>query len=319
VKKLNSWLLAFALVTFSGFAVAGLETGDYIDDLVITNPLSSDDPSQGDDHLRFIKKTVTQSLPGITGAVTSTHTELNLLDGVTSTTGELNILDGVTADKDEINVLDGVTGGTVTASKALVVDGSSALDALTVTLVGATSVLDDGVTATTQAAWDSSNKPATTAFVAGAVDNYVLIEDQKASGTHGGTFTQGDWRTRAFNTEVSDTNNYATLSSNRITLTAGTYIFRASAPALHVASHKIRLQNVTTPETIGVGTTEHNYTSNSSMNRSSASGRFTIVASQELEIQHYCDNTASDNGYGEAADFGVVEVYSRIEFWKVAE
>jgi len=40
-------------------------------------------------------------------AVTSTATELNILDGVTSTTAELNILDGVTATASELNILDG--------------------------------------------------------------------------------------------------------------------------------------------------------------------------------------------------------------------
>ena len=43
-------------------------------------------------------------------AVTSTATELNLLDGVTATTAELNILDGVTSTAAELNLLDGVSG-----------------------------------------------------------------------------------------------------------------------------------------------------------------------------------------------------------------
>jgi len=42
-------------------------------------------------------------------SVTSTATELNILDGVTSTTAELNILDGVTSTAAELNILDGVT------------------------------------------------------------------------------------------------------------------------------------------------------------------------------------------------------------------
>jgi hypothetical protein len=42
-------------------------------------------------------------------AVTSTATELNLLDGVTATTAELNILDGVTSTAAELNALDGIT------------------------------------------------------------------------------------------------------------------------------------------------------------------------------------------------------------------
>lgn len=41
--------------------------------------------------------------------VTSTATELNILDGVTATASELNILDGVTATTTELNYVDGVT------------------------------------------------------------------------------------------------------------------------------------------------------------------------------------------------------------------
>jgi hypothetical protein len=66
----------------------GLETFNFIDSLNASNPVGSTDPkSQGDNHLRGIKSTLLSSFPGITGAVTSTHTELNYLDGVTGVTG----------------------------------------------------------------------------------------------------------------------------------------------------------------------------------------------------------------------------------------
>jgi len=57
-------------------------------------------------------------------AVTSTATEINLLDGVTATTSELNILDGVTASAADINLIDGITNGTVIASKAIITDSN---------------------------------------------------------------------------------------------------------------------------------------------------------------------------------------------------
>jgi hypothetical protein len=49
--------------------------------------------------------------------VTSTSTELNILDGVTSTAAELNILDGVTSTTAELNILDGVTSTTAELNK----------------------------------------------------------------------------------------------------------------------------------------------------------------------------------------------------------
>lgn len=70
----------------------GLEVGTYISDLVATNPVhASDDVSVGDDHIRLLKSTILATFPSITGAVSSTHTELNYLDGVTGVTGSGNL------------------------------------------------------------------------------------------------------------------------------------------------------------------------------------------------------------------------------------
>lgn len=81
----------------------------YIDDLVNTNPTATDDVSEGDDHIRGIKNVLGNTFQNITGPITATQAELNLLDGVTATTAELNILDGVTATTAELNYCDGVT------------------------------------------------------------------------------------------------------------------------------------------------------------------------------------------------------------------
>ena len=61
-------------------------------------------------------------------AVTSTATEINLLDGVTATTAELNILDGVTSTAAELNILDGVTS---TATELNIMDGGTSASATT--------------------------------------------------------------------------------------------------------------------------------------------------------------------------------------------
>jgi hypothetical protein len=55
----------------------GLETGDYITDLVPSNPLGTDPKSEGDDHIRLTKKTVQQSWPNINAPVTLTPEQLN--------------------------------------------------------------------------------------------------------------------------------------------------------------------------------------------------------------------------------------------------
>ena len=55
----------------------GLETGDYISDLVETNPLGTDPVSQGDDHIRLIKSILKSQFPNLDAAVTATPDELN--------------------------------------------------------------------------------------------------------------------------------------------------------------------------------------------------------------------------------------------------
>ena len=70
-----------------------LESTTYIDGLVTTNPTGTDPRSQGDDHIRLVKSTIRSTFPNVSGAMTATHTELNLIDGYTGTTAELNYND----------------------------------------------------------------------------------------------------------------------------------------------------------------------------------------------------------------------------------
>lgn len=62
----------------------GLETVQYIDDFVVTNPTPQDKRREGDDHLRRIKLGVKNTFPNLNGPVTATPTELNYTVGVTS-------------------------------------------------------------------------------------------------------------------------------------------------------------------------------------------------------------------------------------------
>lgn len=141
-----------------------LETGTYTSDLVSTNPTSSDPKSQGDDHIRLIKSTVKATLPNLTGAMTSSHTELNILDGATLSTSELNILDGVTSSAAELNILDGATLDVTELNRLDGITGpAAAKDGETYT--GAHNFTGAVTTAATQTAGDATTKVATTAFV----------------------------------------------------------------------------------------------------------------------------------------------------------
>ena len=56
-----------------------LETATTINQLVTSNPADTDSEGQGGAHLRLIKSTLQATFPNVTGAVTPTHTALNLL------------------------------------------------------------------------------------------------------------------------------------------------------------------------------------------------------------------------------------------------
>ena len=144
---------------------------------------------------------------------------------------------------------------------------------------------------------------------------FLHLQDQKISGTEGGGFTSGAWRTRVLNTEVTDTIG-STLSSNQFTLPAGTYYFEASAPAFSVGRHLSRLQNITDTTTTLLGTSEVTASSTSVVTRSFVNGQFTIADTKTFELQHRCQATNGTNGFGGATGFDT-EVYAEVRVWKV--
>jgi hypothetical protein len=145
---------------------------------------------------------------------------------------------------------------------------------------------------------------------------YILIRDEKAQNTAGGTFTSGAWRTRDLNTEVFDTNNLASVASNQITLAAGTYEAFITCPVSQVARHQARLYNTSDSAVLLLGTSEFAYPSGGVQNCSTIRGRFTIAASKVLEVQHRCETTESGNGFGFEANFDT-EIYTVVELRKV--
>ncbi len=144
---------------------------------------------------------------------------------------------------------------------------------------------------------------------------YILVRDEQTQNTNGGTFTSGAWRTRTLNTEVSDTGGDCSLSSNQITLSAGTYRARIIAPAYKCNRHQARLFNVTDTAVVLLGTSEWGSSIGDNANSSSIIGRFTIGASKALEVQHQCGTTEATDGFGVASNF-TTEVYTVVELWK---
>lgn len=147
---------------------------------------------------------------------------------------------------------------------------------------------------------------------------YMNVVDEKANGTAGGSFSQLGWRTRDLNKIRTNTITGASLASNQITLPAGDYFVRAEAPAYAgVNSHKCKLRNITDSTDLIIGLNAENNISSGTINTSTLFGRISLAASKVLELQHYCDTTVNTNGFGIPMSFGVSEIYSQIEIYKL--
>tara|TARA_B110000037_G_C17013726_1_gene462381 strand:- start:644 stop:1099 length:456 start_codon:yes stop_codon:yes gene_type:complete len=141
-----------------------LESTTYINGLVATNPAGTDARSQGDDHIRMVKSAVKATFPNITGAVTATHTELNLIDGVTATTAELNYVDGVTSNvQTQLNAKSPLASPTFTGTPA----------------------------APTASAGTNTTQVATTAFVEADVTAHAAFRSSQTVYGHAKIYTSG--------------------------------------------------------------------------------------------------------------------------------
>lgn len=153
----------------------------------------------------------------------------------------------------------------------------------------------------------------------GSTTPYFKITDTKASGTDGGTFTSGSFSTRTLNTIDSDPSSIlVSLSSNQFTLPAGTYQFNITAPAFNVTRHKAVLYNATAGANALIGTAQYSSASPGlGMNQSIICGVVTIAVQSSFEVRHRCETTAATTGLGVASSFGVSEVYTTVQGWRL--
>jgi len=156
------------------------------------------------------------------------------------------------------------------------------------------------------------------AFVLAAQDRRatMIVQDKRASGTDGGTFNSGSWATRDLNTTLINNINGASLSSNQVTLPAGTYEITGRAGATGVNLHKIRLNPISgTMFTAIIGTNENTTSGGTSTDVttwSSATGIVSLTATTVFELQHRCSTTQATIGRGVAVTFGVDELYAEV-------
>jgi len=150
---------------------------------------------------------------------------------------------------------------------------------------------------------------------------YVKVADIKSKSTHGGAASAG-WQTRVLNTEVTDTAGIATLSSNQVTLPAGTYDCFITAPAHKVDQHHAVLWNDTDSSLVISGSSEHSANTDAIQTTSVIRGQFTLAASKALTVRHYATNASSSylgvaTNANDPGGTSMDEVYTVAEFWKV--
>lgn len=251
------------------------------------------------------------------GATTSTSTTLEVTQTSNRTitfpdaTGTLTTLGG-TEPLTNKTITDSTNN--VTARALFSNSGANTVSAFTAANPTSGQVLT--ATSATTATWQTP--------VVGANTNTWVISDVKAAGTNGGTFTQGAWRIRDLNTLSKPSGAgtevqlaVAPASANQLRIEDGTYWVYGEVPGDGVDEHKARLRNITD------GTTEINGTSiDTRTNRTCPSTLmgYLVVSSgpKVYEIQHQCVDTRVNVGFGVAAGFGTVEVYTRINFVKIA-
>lgn len=205
----------------------------------------------------------------------------------------------------------GTASTTAAAARTALGLGTAAVEDVG-TAIGEVVVLEDVGGNPALPAVDASQLTGITGLI--SLSNLVVLQDQKASGTAGGTLTGGAYQTRVLNTEVNDTGGLCTLAANQFTLSAGDYLVFASAQAIAVGDHRLRIQNITGGTTLVEGNNAH---SSDKASPAVLLGAFTVAAGQSLELQHRSEGTRSTDGYGQPLSTGAVERYATVLLLKI--
>lgn len=142
------------------------------------------------------------------------------------------------------------------------------------------------------------------------------VREELLPGTTGGTSSSGTWNTRAMNTTVRNIIG-ASLSSNKITLPAGSYSIEASAPSYTTGNHRLRLYNETNGTTICLGQNMTSGGADTTMTPATLKYEFTVSASQLLRLDHYTQNGVT-NGLGYPSNIDT-EVYTDVKIWRLPQ
>lgn len=151
----------------------------------------------------------------------------------------------------------------------------------------------------------------------GAAISALHVQDQKSTGTEGGAASATTVHTRVLNTVVTNSITGASLSSNQITLAAGTYEIWASCPGHDIGRHRAIWYNVTDAAIELLGPNAFIGTGDNSETHAIIESRFTIAGTKTFELRHYGQSAKATLGLGVAVSDGNVEVYANVFILKI--
>ena len=138
----------------------------------------------------------------------------------------------------------------------------------------------------------------------------AIIRDLKPSSTDGGTFTSGIWDTRDLTDLQGDSSLVSIEGDSSFSLVPGLYEISITAPARLVGAHQIRLVNVDSNTTVGLGTAVN---SAAATTTSELYIVFKIEVTTKFEVQHRCATTSlNTNAKGYAIPWGDC-IYTQIK------
>lgn len=165
---------------------------------------------------------------------------------------------------------------------------------------------------------DGAGAAAMEAVAVAGSDNLLHIRQERAVNTANGSSSVGA-NTTPLNTVVTNEITGSSLSSNQITLPAGTYHIYATIFGYDGTTFLLKgyLYNITDSALEIAGSSERAI--GSSQGKSTIIGRFTIGATEVFELRQSHSLANATNGLGVAADetLGGVEVYAEVQIREI--
>jgi len=153
----------------------------------------------------------------------------------------------------------------------------------------------------------------------------LTFQHTETAGTTAGNLTAGTYGTRTINEDAANGAyndiSGASLSSNQITLPAGTYSIRAAASAYNVGEHRIKLRQVSVTAAdliIGLACGDSD-TGTAIQPPATLEGRFTLADEEDVEILSITSGgNVTSNAFGLAVNEGSeVECYLTVHIEKI--